>query len=69
MYGQEIHAAVVIKQGEPVKEKELQEYVATKAAKFKIPKKVWSLELHVLIRFILQRRSRRLQPERFSGPK
>ena len=69
MYGQEIHAAVVIKQGEEVKENELQEYVDTKVAKFKIPKKVLSLELHVLMRFILQRRFRRPQPERFNGPK
>lgn len=40
MYGQEIHAAVVLKEGKQVKEKELQEYVGKKAAKFKIPKKV-----------------------------
>ena len=40
MYGQEIHAAVVLKQGKEIKEKELQEYIGTKAAKFKIPKKV-----------------------------
>ena len=42
MYGQEIHAAVVIIQGKRVSEKELQEFVATKAAKFKVPKKVCS---------------------------
>ena len=40
MYGQEIHAAVVLKQGKQVIEKELQEYIGTKVAKFKIPKKV-----------------------------
>ena len=42
MYGQEIHAAVVLKQGKKVTEKELQEYVAKKAARFKVPKKVLS---------------------------
>jgi len=41
MYGQEIHAAVVLKQGKHVEEKELQEWVAKKAAKFKVPKKVF----------------------------
>jgi len=40
LYGQEIHAAVVLKQGKHVKEKELQEYVGKNATKFKIPKKV-----------------------------
>jgi oxalate---CoA ligase len=40
LYGQEIHAAVVLKQGKQVKEKELQEYDGKNAAKFKIPKKV-----------------------------
>ena len=43
MYGQEIHAAIVIKQGQKTTEKELQEYVAKKAAKFKIPKKVFPM--------------------------
>ena len=40
MFGQEIHAAVVLKQGSEVTEKELQSYIAEKAAKFKVPKKV-----------------------------
>jgi oxalate---CoA ligase len=40
MYGQDIHAAVVLKKGKEVKEKELQDYVGTKVVKFKIPKKV-----------------------------
>lgn len=40
MFGQEIHAAVVLKQGSNVTEKELQSYVADKAVKFKVPKKV-----------------------------
>jgi oxalate---CoA ligase len=62
MYGQEIHAAVVLKQGKQVKEKELQEYVGKNAAKFKIPKKVqpsppsplgpvWESELMIKIYF------------------
>jgi acyl-CoA synthetase (AMP-forming)/AMP-acid ligase II len=40
MYGQEIHAAIVLKGDKKVTEKELTEYVAKKAAKFKVPKKV-----------------------------
>jgi acyl-CoA synthetase (AMP-forming)/AMP-acid ligase II len=40
MYGQEIHAAIVLKGDKKVTEKELTEYVARKAAKFKVPKKV-----------------------------
>lgn len=40
MYGQEIHAAVVLKSDAQVSEKQLQEYVRSKLAKFKIPKKV-----------------------------
>jgi len=40
LYGQEIHAAVVLKQGHKATEKELTEYVAGKVAKFKVPKKV-----------------------------
>ena len=44
MYGQEIHAAVVIKHGKQVTEKELQEFVGHRAAKFKIPKKVCPLK-------------------------
>ena len=65
MYGQEIHAAVVIKQGQKATEKELQDYVAKKAAKFKVPKKVLLVFIDMeLTRFILRRRSRRPQPER-----
>jgi oxalate---CoA ligase len=45
MFGQEIHAAVVIKQGKQVKERELQEWVSNKAAQFKVPKKVSSLRV------------------------
>jgi oxalate---CoA ligase len=40
MYGQEIHAAVVLKAGKEVSEKGLMEYVGSKLAKFKVPKKV-----------------------------
>src|SRR5277367_6215095 len=40
MYGQEIHAAVILKPNAQVTEKELQQYIATKVAKFKVPKKV-----------------------------
>lgn len=40
MFGQEIHAAVVLKQGFNVTEKELRSYVAEKVVKFKVPKKV-----------------------------
>jgi oxalate---CoA ligase len=53
MYGQEIHTAVVVKQGKKVAEKELQQYVAKKVAKFKIPKKVLSLEEKMLIQDLL----------------
>jgi acyl-CoA synthetase (AMP-forming)/AMP-acid ligase II len=42
IFGQEIHAAVVLKQGSKVTEKELQSYVAEKVTKFKVPKKVVS---------------------------
>lgn len=46
MYGQEVHAAVVLKKGheneDPKKiEKEVQEFAAAKLAKFKIPKRVY----------------------------
>lgn len=44
MYGQEVHAAVVLKSSsKPVAavEKELQDYVQSKAAKFKVPKRIY----------------------------
>jgi acyl-CoA synthetase (AMP-forming)/AMP-acid ligase II len=47
MYGQEIHAAVILKANAHVTEKELQSYIATKITKFKVPKKV-SPSLHLL---------------------
>ena len=40
LYGQEIEAAVVTKQGKNITERELQEWVRQRAAKFKIPKNV-----------------------------
>jgi oxalate---CoA ligase len=48
MYGQEIHAAVVLKANANVTENDLQKYIATKVAKFKVPKKVfisWAVTL------------------------
>jgi len=41
IFGQEIHAAVVLKQGSTVTEKELQSYIAEKVTKFKVPKKIY----------------------------
>lgn len=43
MYGQEVHAAIVLKDGVDKKgiEKELMDYCATKVAKFKVPKHVY----------------------------
>lgn len=49
MYGQEIHAAIVLKGDKKVSEKELTEYVAEKAAKFKVPKKVLPILLSALM--------------------
>ena len=45
MYGQDIHAAVVPVKGKQVTEKELQEFLETKVAKFKVPKKVLFMRL------------------------
>jgi acyl-coenzyme A synthetase/AMP-(fatty) acid ligase len=55
MYGQEIHAAVVFKQGKSVKEQELQKWVDEKVAKFKIPKKVYPFLLALLMPVLLYR--------------
>ena len=41
LYGQEIHAAVVPKEGKTLNEKEIQAFVAKKVAKFKVPKKIY----------------------------
>src|SRR5277367_1921767 len=71
MFGQEIHAAVVLKQGSKVTEKELQSYIAEKVAKFKIPKKVnvVGMPKGLTDRFILQRKFRRLPRGRYKEPK
>ncbi|KAI7906596.1 uncharacterized protein BX663DRAFT_497035 [Cokeromyces recurvatus] len=49
MYGQEVHAAVVMKEGssEDVKqvERDLQAFCATKLAKFKVPKRIYVTDL------------------------
>jgi acyl-CoA synthetase (AMP-forming)/AMP-acid ligase II len=67
MFGQEIHAAVVVKQGQQVKEKELQEFVGKKAAKFKIPKKVFPRRTVIDGSSILRRKYLRLPLERCRG--
>jgi acyl-coenzyme A synthetase/AMP-(fatty) acid ligase len=67
MYGQEIHAALVVKQGQQVKEKELQEFVGKKAAKFKIPKKVFLYRIVTDSSFILRRKYLRPRLERCRG--
>lgn len=44
MYGQEVHAAVVLKSASnssPATEKELQDYVQSKVAKFKVPQRIY----------------------------
>ncbi|BFZ61750.1 hypothetical protein YB2330_002825 [Saitoella coloradoensis] len=41
MYGQEVHAAVVFKDGQKASEKELKDFVGEKLSKFKIPKKIY----------------------------
>lgn len=41
MYGQEVEAAVVLAQGKKPTEKELLEFVASKVAKFKVPKRIY----------------------------
>ena len=55
MYGQEIHAAVVFKQGKSAKEQELQKWVGEKAAKYKIPKKVYPSHPALLMSDLLYR--------------
>jgi oxalate---CoA ligase len=42
LYGQEIHAAVILKSNAHISEKQLQEYIGKHLAKFKVPKKVFS---------------------------
>lgn len=43
MYGQDVAIAVVVKEGEKLGEEELRKWMVEKVAKFKLPKKVWSL--------------------------
>lgn len=40
MYGQDVGLAVVMKDGQTIREHELRQYIARKVAKFKVPKKV-----------------------------
>lgn len=44
MYGQEVGVAVVAKGGKNITEKDITDYVASKLAKFKVPKRVWVLK-------------------------
>lgn len=41
MYGQEVHAAVVLKSDVNPTEKEIQDYVQSKVAKFKVPQRIY----------------------------
>lgn len=41
MYGQEVHAAVILKKDQQTTEKELQDYCEKNLVKFKIPKKIY----------------------------
>ncbi|KAK9453488.1 hypothetical protein V1511DRAFT_80560 [Dipodascopsis uninucleata] len=41
MYGQEVHAAVVLKPNEKVTEAKIKEFMANRVAKFKVPKKIY----------------------------
>ncbi|CAG8490677.1 6820_t:CDS:2 [Racocetra fulgida] len=45
IYGQEVHAAVVFKQGQKVTEQDLQIFCGNKVAKFKIPKKFYFIDV------------------------
>lgn len=44
MYGQEVHAAVVLKPGVKIGESEVRRFIAEKVAKFKVPKKIYFTE-------------------------
>jgi acyl-CoA synthetase (AMP-forming)/AMP-acid ligase II len=68
MYGQDIHAAVVPVQGKHVNEKELKEFLATKIAKFKVPKTVYPFWA-MLIRFISPRKFQRRRRAKFKEQK
>lgn len=45
MYGQEVGAAIVVKPGEKVTVEQLKSFVAEKLARFKIPTKIWFIDL------------------------
>ncbi|CAG8680452.1 17438_t:CDS:2 [Cetraspora pellucida] len=45
IYGQEVHAAIVFKQGQKVTEQDLQIFCGNKIAKFKIPKKIYFIDM------------------------
>ncbi|KAF8458913.1 hypothetical protein BGX38DRAFT_1084773 [Terfezia claveryi] len=45
LYGQEVGAAVVLKEGKKVSEGELKGWLGERVAKFKVPKRVWFTEL------------------------
>ncbi|KAF8474930.1 hypothetical protein BDZ91DRAFT_285559 [Kalaharituber pfeilii] len=45
LYGQEVGAAVVVKNGEKVREGELKGWVGERLAKFKVPKRIWFTEV------------------------
>lgn len=72
MYGQDIGLAVVLKDGKKMTQDELRKWVATKVAKFKIPKKVGSPTIfHCLVYAKFSRSSsqttcQKLQRERFN---
>ena len=73
MYGQDIGLAVVLKDGKEMKEKELRSWIASKVAKFKVPKKVCrasdddTAEIADGLRSTSQTTCPRLRPARFSG--
>lgn len=45
LYGQEVGAAIVVKPGEKVTVEELKTFVAEKLARFKIPTKIWFIDI------------------------
>ncbi|KAK9465598.1 hypothetical protein V1512DRAFT_265449 [Lipomyces arxii] len=44
MYGQEVHAAIVLKPGAKVDEKSIQAFVGERVAKFKVPKRIFFVD-------------------------
>ncbi|KAK9448748.1 uncharacterized protein V1518DRAFT_300890 [Limtongia smithiae] len=45
LYGQEVHAAIVIKPNAKLTESEIKEFISRKVAKFKVPKKVYFTDI------------------------